>query len=206
MSRGPGHCIERGLAFFRPRAFNFLSGLTRGLPVCFGLCSISSDPALYFAWARLSCCAPALVRSAISVVALLVYLGVAVEFQWPRSAVAHCVVRQNLISVHSDFQRALAPCAASECHLPCVHVRSRAPRSHFTAGLFRLALRTARDVLFGFTHRARRSRVRRRPAGRVSSLLPSAISADGGDTQHWLTRGEPVVRQSFMHQSSLNGL
>ena len=127
--------------------FNFLSDLTRGLPVYVGFCSISPGPALYFAWARLSCCAPALVRPAISVVALLVYPGVAVEFQWPRSAVEHCAVRQNLIFVHSDFQRALAPCAASVCHPPRVRVRSRAPRSHFTAGLFRLALRTARDIL-----------------------------------------------------------
>ena len=56
-------------------------------------------------------------------------------------------MRQNLIFVYSDFQRALAPCATSECHQPRVYVRSRAPRSYFTAGLFRLALRTARDVL-----------------------------------------------------------
>ena len=45
-----------------------------------GFCSISSDPAPYFASARLSCCASTLAKTAVFVVTLLVYPGVAFNF------------------------------------------------------------------------------------------------------------------------------
>ena len=115
---------------------------------CFGFCSISSDPALYCFGAVFLLRSDA--REARGLGRRSVDLSrsgnrVSMPPQVCTCALAH--VRKKFVFIHSDSRRSRAPCAASACQPSRVRMRSRAPQSRFTAGLFRFGLRTASDIL-----------------------------------------------------------
>ena len=155
----------------------------------FGFCSILSDPVLYFASARLSCCALALVRSVISAVALFRSIP-----EWQSNLDDHasrkrnCVSARELVFIHSGSRRTrlarLAPLPRdSRRACACVRVLLRGRASPPVSSVWNC-----------IPHR--HSRVRRRRVGRVF-LLRSLLM--GGGTQrlyhglfhHGLSASEP---------------
>ena len=115
----------------------------------------------------------------------------AVEFQWPSSAVAHCAVRQNLISSIriSSVPLHPAPLPSLVYHV-CACVRVLCGRaSPPVSSVWLCTLRAT------FSSCATSSR------GSSFFEPPSAISADGGGTQHRLYYG--LFYHGFPHLSHI---